>query len=149
MLELHVDDAGFVRAPARLVYRRLTDVGAWPSWWSGVRVRRLPPVSDDETWMIELVGAPLRRLRVGARLHSWRHSVGFSLELWGELHGQAEFWLEPGHGGTRVHHLLVAQAAPSDAHRLHADYRRAIRRGLWGLKDLVQLEARTSAGLLP
>jgi hypothetical protein len=148
-VELHVDDAGFVRAPARLVYRRLTDVGSWPTWWRGAAVRALPPSGGDEVWALELTGAPLRRLRLAARLHGWRHSVGFALELWGDLEGNAEFWLEPAHGGTVVHHLLVARTAAPSPFRVHADYRRAIRWGLWGLKDTLQLEARTSAGLTP
>jgi hypothetical protein len=30
-----------------------------------------------------------------------------------------------------------------------ADHRRAVRRGLWALKDQLELEVRTGAGLLP
>jgi uncharacterized protein YndB with AHSA1/START domain len=157
-VDLFVDDDGFVRAPAELVYRRLTHVGAWPRWWPGIEVRALPPElgpdagpddGPDECWAFELRGAPLRRVRFAGRLHDWRHERGFSLALRGDVEGHAEFWLEPAHGGTVVHHLLIGRtdlARPLDVYR---DYRRALRRGLWGLKDQLQLEVRTSAGLEP
>jgi hypothetical protein len=155
-VDLHVDDDGFVRAPADLVYRRLTNVAAWPTWWSGIAVRSLPPelapdadrgATPDECWALELRGAPLRRVRLAARLHSWRHERGFSLALRGDVEGHAEFWLEPGFGGTVVHHLLIGRTDLRHPLRVYKDYRRALRRGLWGLKDLLHLEARTSAGL--
>jgi hypothetical protein len=151
-VELHVDDDGFVRAPAPLVYRRLTHVASWPSWWRGVTTAPLPPAADapgDERWLLELRGAPLRRLRLAARLHGWRHEHGFALALSGDVDGHAEFWLEPGWGGTVVHHLLVARTAHPKPLQVHRDYRRSLRRGLWGLKDLLHLEARTTAGLAP
>ena len=148
-MDLHVDDAAFVRAPAGLVYRRLTDVSRWPTWWPGTRVRPMPPEDGDETWGLELAGAPLRRLRLAARLHGWRHDQGFALALRGDLVGRAEFWLEPGHGGTVVHHVAVASTDRPRARTVEGDYRRALRRGTWGLKDALQLEARTSAGLPP
>jgi hypothetical protein len=148
-VDLHVDDAGFVRAPAPLVYRRLTHVAAWPSWWRGVRVRKSDSSPDGEVWSVELAGARGRRLRYEVRPHGWRHEHGFLLALQGDVLGTGEFWLEPTHGGTVVHHLLVARTTLPHPTRVLADHRRAIRRGLWGLKDAVQLEARTSIGLLP
>jgi hypothetical protein len=154
-VDLHVDDDGFVRAPVGLVYRRLTDVAAWPTWWPGIEVWRredppaLPGDDPSEAWGLELRGAPLRHVRLHARVHGWRHEHGFSLSLTGDLDGRAEFWLEPGYGGTVVHHLLIATTALRSPLRVHRDYRRALRRGLWGLKDQLHLEARTSAGLVP
>jgi hypothetical protein len=157
-MDLHVDDDGFVRAPVGLVYRRLTHVAAWPTWWPGLTVRPLPPErgpdaaptdEPDECWGLELRGAPLRRLRLAARLHRWRHEQGFSLALRGDIDGHAEFWLEPGYGGTVVHHLLIARTELAHPLRVYRDYRRAVRRGLWGLKDVLHVEARTSAGLVP
>ena len=149
-MELHVDDAGFVRAPAPLVYRRLTHIGGWPDWWPGVRVRTAgPPMSDEPVWSIELAGGRGRRLRYEVRPHGWRHEQGFLLTLEGDLVGGAEFWLEPTHGGTVVHHLLGARTTLPRPLRVLADHRRAVRRGLWGLKDALQLEARTSIGLAP
>lgn len=149
-MELHVDDAGFVRAPAPLVYRRLTHIGAWPEWWRGCRVRAAAPSSGgDAVWSIELTGGRGRRLRHEARAHGWRHERGFLLALDGDLVGSAEFWLEPTHGGTVVHHLLMARTHVPRPARVLADHRLAIRRGLWDLKDVLQLEARTSIGLMP
>jgi uncharacterized protein YndB with AHSA1/START domain len=148
-VRLYVDDAGFVRAPAPLVYRRLTHVAAWPEWWRGTRVREAAASGPGEAWSVELLGAPGRRLRYELRPHGWRHEHGFLLELRGDVVGAGEFWLEPTHGGTVVHHLLVATTVLPRPMRVLADHRRAIRRGLWGLKDAVQLEARTSIGLVP
>lgn len=155
---IHVDDDGFVRAPAPLVYRRLTDVRAWPTWWPGVEVHTRPSERDpeatpeaplDEVVALELAGAPGRRVRLTARLHRWRLDTGFALALRGDLDGHAEFWLEPGWGGTVVHHLVIATTTHPRPLAVHADHRRAVRRGLWALKDLLELEVRTGAGLLP
>jgi hypothetical protein len=148
-MELHVDDAGFVRAPVELVYRRVTDIGDWPDWWPGVRVRRASDAGDAETWLLELSGARARRLRVRARAHGWRFHAGFALELTGDVEGAWELWLEPTHGGTVVHHVVIARTDAARPLQVLADHRRAIRRGLWGLKDALQIEARTSAGLVP
>jgi hypothetical protein len=144
---LFADDAGFVRAPVALVYRRLTHVGAWPSWWDGVRVRSLPPGAGDEVWAIEFRGARLRRVRVAARCHGWRFNGGFTQSLQGDLDGRSEFWLEPTHGGTVVHHVLVATSRQPRPLTVLADHRRAVRRGLWGLKEALELEVRTAVGL--
>lgn len=147
--QLFADDAGFVRAPVALVYRRLTHVGAWPTWWDGVRVRPLAPVGEDEVWAIELRGALLRRVRLAARCHGWRFNGGFAQSLRGDLEGRSEFWLEPTHGGTVVHHVLVAASPHPRPTTVLADHRRAVRRGLWGLKEAVELEVRTAVGLTP
>lgn len=147
-MDLHVDDAGFVRAPAPLVYRRLTDIRRWPGWWPGCRVvdRGAPGV---ESFLVELSPGPGRRLRFACEPGEWRHEHGFALALAGDLVGRAEFWLEHLPAGTIVHHLLVARTDRARPHAVLRDHRRAIRRGLWGLKDALQLEARTSAGLQP
>lgn len=148
-MDLHVDDDGFVRAPAPLVYRRLTDVAAWPTWWPGVRVASRPPVGGDEVVALELHPATVRQVRLTARLHGWRHDQGFSLDLGGAIVGHAEFRLEPGWGGTVVHHLLIARSDHPRPAQLHADYRRVVRRGLWACKDALELEVRTGAGASP
>lgn len=147
-MDLYIDDDGFVRAPRPLVYRRLTDVGRWPTWWMGLRVRSLPPQGGDEVWALDLAGPWARHVRLAARAHSWRHEEGFALGFEGDISGRAEFWLEDASAGTVVHHVLVGHA-PRRARQVHADYRRGLRRGLWGLKDLLQLEVRTAAGLEP
>ncbi len=146
---LFADDAGFVRAPAQLVYRRLAHIGAWPSWWQGTRVRPLAPTGSHETWALELRGQLGRRVRLRAVASAWREETGFVLSLTGDLDGSWELWLEPSAGGTVVHHVVVATSLVPRPDRVLSDLRRAIRRGLWDLKDLVQIEARTSAGLEP
>jgi hypothetical protein len=155
---LFIDDDGFVRAPAPLVYRRLTHVLAWPQWWPGVEVVERPrerapdaaaDAEPDEVVGLTWHGAPGRRVRLTARLHGWRLDAGFGLALRGDLEGSAEFWLEPGWGGTVVHHLVRAETTHPRPLDVHADYRRALRRGFWALKDLLELEVRTSVGLLP
>jgi hypothetical protein len=145
-VQLQVDDAGFVRAPTWLVYRRLTDLGAWPTWWRGTRARPAT-IPGGERWLVELRPGPWRRIRVECQPHGWRHAAGFRLALTGDVSGQAEFWLEASHGGTVVHHVAQLVTARADTRRVHDDYRRAIRTGLWGLKDALHLEVRTAAGL--
>jgi hypothetical protein len=157
-MELHVDDDGFVRAGAPLVYRRLTDIAAWERWWPGVRVRPAdPPPSapapassgplrggpghdvGDEAWRLRLTSG-LVRIDVTAVPHAWRLDTGFALALSGDLVGRAEFWLERGWGGTVVHHVLAATTPRRRPRRVHHAYRRVVRRGLWGLKDVVHAE---------
>jgi hypothetical protein len=145
---LHVDDAGFVRAPAPLVYRRLTDVGRWPTWWQGVRVTPLEDRTGREAWALSLARDGWRGLRVAAWPHTYRHEAGFKLSLTGDLDGEAEFWLEPVDGGTVVHHLLLADATRRPR-ATFATYRTVARRGLWGLKDAVHVEVRTAIGMRP
>jgi hypothetical protein len=151
---LAVDDAGFVRAPLDLVYRRVTDIRNWPSWWSGTEVRPLPSpaaerLAGDERWGMEVRAVPGLRLRLELTPLRWRHEAGFDWRLDGDLRGRGEFWLERAGGGTVVHHLLVAESTLRWPTRVHRGYRRAVRRGLWGLKDVLHLEARTSMGLVP
>jgi len=147
---LHADDAVFVRAPEAMIYRRLTHLAMWPSWWSGCAVERLAAaVPDGERWAVALRCGWARQLRLTVRPHSFRHDLGVVLELGGDLVGRSEFWLEPTHGGTVVHQLLVATTPLARPLRILEDHRRAVRRGLWGLKDVLQLEARSSVGLQP
>jgi hypothetical protein len=144
-----VDDATFVRAPVSLVYRRITDVGAWPFWWSGLDVREQPPLAGDERWSLSLEIGPARVLRYLATCTRWRHEAGLEFRLTGDLVGRAEFWLEPTPGGTVVHHVAAATCSLRHARGVAAGYRRAVRRGLWGFKDVLQLEMRTSLGVAP
>lgn len=126
---LHADDDGFVRAPAGAVYPVLTDVAGWPTWWPGTRVDDL---GDDRSRVTLRGGA--RRLRLTLAAGGWRHDEGVRLTLSGDLVGEAEFWLEPGWGGTVVHHLLTAEARRAPRASLRT-YRRWLRRGLWALRD--------------
>lgn len=130
-MDLHVDDDGFVRAPAAACYRALTHVAAWPDWWPSTRVRER--AGDDEFTVV--VGRWPRRLRLELRAHGWRHEQGFRLAVTGDLTGEVEFWLEPGWDGTVVHHLATLRGGGAARHR---HYRRWVRQGLWGVKDRVQ-----------
>lgn len=145
---MHVDDDAFVRAPAPLVYRRLTDLGAWPNWWRDVQVLPMADAADRETWAVQLATSRWRALRVSVQPHAHRHDIGFKLTLTGDVAGEAEFWLEPSSGGTIVHHLMGGEAAGRPRSTLRT-YRTALRRGLWGLKDALQTEVRTAVGMRP
>jgi hypothetical protein len=142
-VHLHIDDDGFVRAPAPDVYRCLTDVGAWSSWWPGVRVESVE--APEETWDLRL-SAGRRTLRVRAVCHDWRLDTGFRLRLTGYVEGDAEFWLERGWGGTVVHHVVVGTTDRRRPHVVLGTYRRVLRRGLWACKDRLQSEVREAAG---
>jgi hypothetical protein len=146
---LTADDAGFVRAPIELVYRRLTHIALWPTWWRGLRLEPRAPVGGEESWALELRGSVGRRLRLRATATGWRLHAGMVLRVAGDLDGTSEFWLESTRGGTVVHNVLLATTPLPRPDRVLEDHRRAIRRGLWGLKDALQVESRTSAGLLP
>lgn len=148
-MDLFVDDDGFVRGPAPLVYRRLTDVRAWDAWWPGLEVAARPQDAPAERVDLTWRPAPGRQLRSIATLGAWRHDEGFALDLVGDITGRAEFWLEPGWGGTVVHHVLVGATAHPRPLQVLADHRRVLRRGLWALKDRVELEVRTGAGAPP
>lgn len=130
-MDLHVDDDGYVRAPAADIYRTLTDIGAWPDWWQGTRVAERPGQDHFRV----LVGRGPARLGLDVRAHRWRHERGFHLAVTGALTGDIEFWLEPGWDGTVVHHLATLTGGRRGRHRR---YRRWVRRGLWGVKDRIQ-----------
>lgn len=134
--ELHIDDAGFVRVPEARCYRALTDVVGWPTFWPGTVVH----AEGDDRYAVR-VGPPARRLHLELEAGSWRHDAGFTMQLTGDVQGRWEIWLEPLPGGTVVHHVVAAAARRP--HRSRA-LRRWLRRGLWGLKDLLEEEARSA-----
>ncbi|MFP5309362.1 MAG: SRPBCC family protein [Actinomycetes bacterium] len=142
-MQIHIDDDGFVRAPAPDVYRFLTDVARWPAWWPGVRVT--PVDAPDETYDLAL-RAGRRTLRVRAVCGEWRLDTGFRMTLTGDVAGVAEFWLERGWGGTVVHHVVVGESSARRPRAVLAGYRRALRRGLWAAKDHLQSAQREDAG---
>jgi hypothetical protein len=144
-----VDDATFVRAPVPLTYRRITDVASWPGWWTGLEVREQPPLAGAERWGLSLGIGPARVLRLLATCTRWRHDAGVEFRLTGDLEGRAEFWLERASGGTVVHHVAAATCGLRYARGVGPGYRRAVRRGLWGFKDVLQLEMRSSLGVSP
>lgn len=146
---LHADDATFVRAPESLAYRRITDLASWPTWWPGCAVAALPSEPGAERFAVRLATGRGRTLACTIRPHGWRHDLGVVLDLEGDLDGRAELWLEPTGGGTVVHHVLAATTPLARPARVLDAYRRAVRTGLWGLKDLLQVEVRTGVGLAP
>jgi hypothetical protein len=148
-MELHLDDDAFVRAPVALVYRRLTDIGAWDGWWPGMGVAPWDHPDGVEAWHFRLRAGRGRRLRFRGVPGAWRHDAGFRVEVTGDLEGWTEFWLEEGWGGTVVHHLVVAATPRRAPLRVLRDYRTVFRRGLWQLKDDLQTDVRTAAGLHP
>ena len=147
--EITIDDATFVRAPTPLVYRRLTDLAAWPVWWPHARIRELPRLGGDERWALSLRAGPATQLRLGLTCVRWRHEAGLVLAVQGDLAGRVELWLEPVAGGTVVHHLGVIAATRRWPRRTVIGYRRAVRAGLWGFKDALHLEMRTAIGVHP
>lgn len=132
---LHVDDDGYVRAPAADCYRALTDVASWPQWWPATRV----DAQRAEDHFRVRVGRWPGRLRLDVEAHGWRHERGLRLAVAGDLDGEVEFWLEPGWDGTVVHHLATLRGG---GRRIARRYRRWVRRGLWGVKDHVEAGVR-------
>lgn len=144
---LHLDDDGFVRAPVELVYRRLTDVGSWGDWWPGLRIAALDAPDDDERFAATFRGSwPRRSLRVTIAPHTWQHHDRFTITCTGDLIGEGQWWLEPGWGGTVVHHWFVGGTERRNPLAVLTAYRQAVRRGLWGFKDEVQSVVRAEAG---
>ncbi|MFT5564081.1 MAG: hypothetical protein ACI970_000804 [Myxococcota bacterium] len=140
-MEIHVDDDGFVRAPAADCYRALTDVASWATLLPDTVV----DAAGNDRFGLTL-GPGRRPIRVDVEAGRWRHDVGFVLDCTGDLHGTAEFWLEPGWGGTVVHHLLHARTARASV-ATRASYRRWLRAGLWSLKDQLQRAERDAQGV--
>lgn len=148
-VEFDVSDDAFVRAPGPLVYRRLTDLGAWPDWWPDARVAPVGTPRGAELFALRLRERPCRRLDLVVHPHGWRLDTGFAYTVEGDLDGRGEFWLERDHGGTVVHHLLRCRVTRRGAGRHVARYRRCLRRGLWSFKDSVESEVRAAMGLTP
>lgn len=175
MTRLDIDDEAFVRAPAEMVYARLLDISGYPSWWPGLRMEHehlagptwdheattgpprapgdlegRPPEPGETEFAFRLVDPRSwrRSIRLTARPYRFRPGKGLFYDLSGDLVGAAEWWLEEASGGTVVHHLTKADVQRRGS-RAADTYRRAIRRGTWGLKDVVQSEVRERIGLHP
>lgn len=154
-MRLDIDDAGHVGAPVWLVWRRLTDIAAWPSWWVGSSVCMHADVAmldlqvagrgrRSQQWWWPLPGG-VRTLRIAATPHDWDHEHALNMTLGGDVTGEVEWWLEQTPSGTLVHHVgTVASGAQADG---PATWRAAVRRGLWGLADALALEVRDAVGL--
>jgi len=154
-VDLNVDDDAFIRAPVALVYGHLADPARYVAWWPGFVPRPTAPrfgLSQVGKDALDEVVFTLRgrgpSLRMGFRAHSFRPNAGLHLDLGGDILGRAEWWLEEGFGGTVIHHLVWA-AAERRPLTLLAAYRASLRRALWSLKDQLQSQVRTGAGLAP
>lgn len=174
VMDLFVDDDAFIRGPATLVYRRLSDPGTYSDWWPGFRMLSAAPVGAR--WDTEaeaeggvphggLTGRPVEpgetrfsfelrprrttRLRLEARPYRFREDSGLQLALDGSLTGTVEWWLQRAWGGTVVHHIARLTIPGRRRAASAAAYRRAIRLASWGLKDAVQSEVRERIGLDP
>lgn len=136
------DAVAHVAAPSALVYRLVTDLGAWGSWWPRVRVR---PADLPDTHEVR-VGRGPRAVRVRVEAHGWRHDVGVRLRLSGDLEGEAEWWLDPRPHGVVVHLRTAVRARSRRAART---WRRAARRGLMAATDRAELAVRLALGRAP
>lgn len=142
-MELHVDDAGFVRAPAAACYPVLTDLAGWAGWWPALGARE----DGRDALSVRLPVGRLRSVRFRVVAGDWRHDAGCTLALSGDLVGRGEFWLEEVGGGTVVHHVLSATGPARLGPKLLDAYRWWVRRGLWGCKERVEDAVRELEGL--
>lgn len=155
-MDVSINDAGFVRAPVDLVCRRIGEVDGWSSWWPGMMIRPLPSGAHheratvrDARWGISVRLGPASIIRFGLAVARRRPGAGVDFVVDGDLHGRGEFWVETMSGGTVVHHLMNATTPLRWPVRVQRGYRRSVRRALWGLKDTLHLEVRTSMGVEP
>lgn len=146
---LHTEDVALVRAAAPAVHDRLVDPLRWSAWWPGVRVQPSSFGGGVGPSLVALEVGRWRQLRLAVRPYHPRPGRGVVLDLRGDLRGRAEFWLEPVDGGVLVHHLLTATTPLAAGDRVAGWYRRAVRRGLWGLRDHLHDEVRFTMGLAP
>jgi polyketide cyclase/dehydrase/lipid transport protein len=122
-------DQGFVPAPPDRVYARLADLERYPEWWAEARIRRSADV---------LVLALPRLGRCEVRQTEERAGRGLVVRLAGRrLAGTLEWYLEPFKEGTVVNAILDLEIARGRVLR----WRRAIRRGLVGLRRLAEAGA--------
>lgn len=144
-------DAHLVRAPVGIVYRTLTAVDGWPSWWPGCTTS-VPDVSGTDAGTLDgephavVLRSGRRRLRLEVTAHGWRHDAGFLLDVTGDAELQGEWWLAPDPAGAIVHHVVrdrggrMLGAGP---------YRRAVSDGMQALKDRLELTVAIATGRVP
>jgi uncharacterized protein YndB with AHSA1/START domain len=117
-------DQGFVATPPGPVFRVLTDVPSYPSWWPGTEVRSL-----EGRFRVRLPGGPM----VPAVTGGHREGVGLTIRLDPPYSGTLEWYLEPFEEGTVVSSIL------------HLDLPGGPRRSARGLR---RLRAGVHGGLL-
>ena len=119
-------DQGFVDAPPGIVYRSLSDIGAYASWWADA-------AGGESEGVVRIRLEP--RLVTEARPERHREGVGLFLRLGPPYDGTLEWYLERFEDGTVVNVFLdVGLAGRGDGSRRLRRIRSAIRRGLVGLK---------------
>ncbi len=133
-LAVAIHDRGYVHAPPRDVFEVVARLSEYPGWWARVTVR---PASA-ETAQIILAG--LGKVDVSIRIERPPESLILDVRS-ARVAGTFEWFLQPhGEAGTIANVLLGLSFAPGWGRRRELAYRTAVRRGLVGLKDL--LEAR-------
>lgn len=144
-------DVYLVRAPLGIVYRTLTDVDGWPSWWPGcatssrdVRSTDAAALNGDQHAVKLRSGR--RRLQLEVTAHGWRHDAGFVLDVAGDAELQGEWWLAPDPAGVLIHHVVRGRGG----RMLGAGpYRRAVGDGMQALKDRLELTVAVATGRVP
>lgn len=137
MRRSNTNDDTFIEAPPDVVFDALTSLGRGASWWQDAAASATAGRLAVRAPGFHRLGG---RVSFEARIEQVRPGEGlvWSLDR-GELHGRAEWWLEPFKAGTIVHYLLDVH--PGDAgrrRRLSSRVRRhrlALRRGVNALKD--------------
>jgi hypothetical protein len=145
-----VTDAHLVRAPVGLVYRALTDIDGWSTWWTGCRTsaREAPDAGAGSLGDHHAVTLTSGRRHLGLRVvaHGWRHDAGFLLDVRGDAQLQGEWWLAHDRAGAVVHHVT----RELDGRMLGAErYRRAVAAGMQALKDRLELAVAVATGRVP
>ena len=123
-------DQGFVAASPTAVYRAVSDVGRYPSWWPSIHV----DPGDPATISLE------PRVAVSVTRNDERDGIGLSLALGPPYEGTLEWYLEPFEEGTIVNCLLDVDlpAGERRARRRLLRLRAEIHRGLVGMKRALE-----------
>jgi|GEM_PF-2887804 len=142
-------DEVFITAPLEDVQRALLQLGAGDPWWPRARVQ----TNGGRLSLDAPAGRRFARVKFAAAISNIRPREGLTWTLErGELRGRGEWWMESFKNGTIVHYYLDVEPGdrgrfrrPSSRVRRH---RWAIRLGINGLKDFLELRARAGAGAL-
>lgn len=144
---VNTTDEIYIEAPPEEVQRALVGLSSGAAWWPGARV---DGAGERVRVDAPIGGALARRVRFEAAVSHVREREGFTWMLErGELRGRAEWWLEAYKDGTIVHYYLdVERGDRGRARRMSSVVRRhrwAVRRGVNGLKDLLEDRAAARA----
>lgn len=134
-MRVHAWDTAFVRARRADVHALVHDPAAAPRWWPGLRAE-----AAAGGWVRYRLGGGLamRRLAVDVRMTRHRPDKGIHLAVRGDFDGVAEWYYLDEVDGTTVHHILDAATRDRGARPRLERYRASVRRGLHGVKDLLE-----------